>query len=82
MTFGSGACGCLGHGNSNDVSQVCLHAMLSLCVYMCVCVYHALCLFIYIFCSPELVVRTFAFSAMMLLVGRQEGHPACKKTEW
>jgi len=24
----------------------------------------------------------FAFSAMTLLVGRQEGHPACKKTEW
>ena len=23
-----------------------------------------------------------AFSALMLLVGRQEGHPACKKTEW
>jgi len=23
----------------------------------------------------------FAFSGLMLLVGRQEGHPACKKTE-
>jgi len=23
-----------------------------------------------------------AFSALMLLVGQQEGHPACKKTEW
>jgi len=23
-----------------------------------------------------------ALSALMLLVGRQEGHPACKKTEW
>jgi len=23
-----------------------------------------------------------AFSAFTLLVGRQEGHPACKKTEW
>ena len=23
-----------------------------------------------------------AFSALMLMVGRQEGHPACKKTEW
>jgi len=22
------------------------------------------------------------FSALMLLVGRQEGHPACKKTKW
>jgi len=25
---------------------------------------------------------TLAFSALMLLVGWQEGHPACKKTEW
>ena len=24
----------------------------------------------------------YPFSAMTLLVGRQEGHPACKKTEW
>jgi len=24
----------------------------------------------------------FAFSALTLLVGRQEEHPACKKTEW
>ena len=23
-----------------------------------------------------------SFSAFTLLVGRQEGHPACKKTEW
>ena len=23
-----------------------------------------------------------AFSALTLLVGRQEGHPSCKKTEW
>jgi len=27
-------------------------------------------------------VVIFAFSALTLLVGRQEGHPACKKTEW
>jgi len=26
--------------------------------------------------------QKFAFSALTLLVGRQEGHPACKKTEW
>jgi len=26
--------------------------------------------------------RKFAFSALTLLVGRQEGHPACKKLEW
>ena len=28
------------------------------------------------------VYRGYAFSALMLLVGRQEGHPACKKPEW
>jgi len=27
-------------------------------------------------------VRWLAFSALTLLVGRQEGHPACKKLEW
>jgi len=30
----------------------------------------------------QLYPQTFAFSALTLLVGRQEGHPACKKTEW
>jgi len=28
------------------------------------------------------VCSVYAFSALTLLVGRQEGHPACKKTEW
>jgi len=28
------------------------------------------------------MIFTVAFSALKLLVGRQEGHPACKKTEW
>jgi len=27
-------------------------------------------------------VKCWAFSALTLSVGRQEGHPACKKTEW
>ena len=27
-------------------------------------------------------VYIYAFSALTLLVGQQEGHPACKKTEW
>jgi len=26
--------------------------------------------------------KSFAFSALTRLVGRQEKHPACKKTEW
>ena len=28
------------------------------------------------------VIYVLAFSALTLLVGRQEGHPACNKTEW
>jgi len=31
--------------------------------------------------SATFVVISIAFSALTLLVGRQEGHPACKKTE-
>jgi len=27
-------------------------------------------------------MQVVAFSALTLLVGRQEGHPACKKQEW
>ena len=30
----------------------------------------------------QLPFTVSAFSALTLLVGRQEGHPACKKTEW
>jgi len=29
-----------------------------------------------------IAVALFTFGALTLLVGRQEGHPACKKTEW
>jgi len=29
-----------------------------------------------------LIYSALTFSALTLLVGRQEGHPACKKTEW
>jgi len=29
-----------------------------------------------------LLFTSGAFSALTLLLGRQEGHPACKKTEW
>ena len=31
---------------------------------------------------PCFALNAFAFSALTLLVGRQEGHPSCKKTEW
>jgi len=30
----------------------------------------------------DIAALRFAFSALTLLVGWQEGHPACKKTEW
>jgi len=30
----------------------------------------------------KMTTSVLAFSALMLLVGRQEGHPACTKTEW
>ena len=37
-------------------------------------------------CNVAVLVQSmemlFAFSALTLLVGRQEEHPACKKTEW
>jgi len=35
-----------------------------------------------IFSGPLFYYFSGAFSALTLLVGRQEGHPACKKTEW
>ena len=36
----------------------------------------------HLICIAMWPVVTVAFSALTLLVGRQEGHPACKKTEW
>ena len=39
------------------------------CIFYCICLISICC----IYC---------AFSALTLLVGRQEGHPACKKLEW
>ena len=30
----------------------------------------------------SMLAEIYAFSALTLLVGQQEGHPACKKTEW
>jgi len=34
-------------------------------------------------CAIKFYLLTYcAFSALTLLVGRQEGHPACKKLEW
>ena len=33
-------------------------------------------------CYLVFLYHTFAFSTLMLSVGRPEGHLACKKTEW
>jgi len=38
-------------------------------------------LYIFLLFSCFITARS-AFSALTLLVGRQERHPACKKTEW
>ena len=35
-----------------------------------------------VICYSNSTCTCNAFSALTLLVGRQEGHPACKKTEW
>jgi len=36
----------------------------------------------YRYLGTALKALSGAYSALTLLVGRQEGHPACKKTEW
>ena len=33
------------------------------------------------FCRMRVYTHSFPFSALTLLVGRQEGHPACKKLD-
>jgi len=33
-------------------------------------------------CFQFTEIYNCAFTALTMLVGRQEGHPACKKTEW
>jgi len=37
---------------------------------------------LFLLITLEIVSISSSFSALTLLVGRQEGHPACKKTEW
>ena len=44
--------------------------------YLCYLCY----IFSYIILKKK--IKTVAFGAFMMLVGRQEGHPVCKKTEW
>jgi len=37
---------------------------------------------IFFYQAKCIYMSAYAFSALTLLVGRQAGHPACKKTEW
>ena len=39
-----------------------------------ICCLYVILYYLHLFCD----VRCFAFSALTLLVGQQEGHPACK----
>ena len=48
-------------------------------MFPCFAVYYACCNSCY--CYHDLLAVA-PFSALTLLVGRQEGHPACKKLEW
>jgi len=43
---------------------------------------NAVFIYFYIIYYLFLLYVCSAFSALTLLVGRQEGHPACKKLEW
>ena len=55
---------------------------------MCVCVCVCMCLSLtstFVASRDSLSMKrlvSFAFSALTLLDGWQEGHPSCKKTEW
>ena len=55
-------------------------SVVSVCAYLLKCCEQQMsgCYVSFTFCS-YLWFITFAFSALTLLVGRQEGHPACKK---
>ena len=52
------------------------------CCYLIVCVYSGWCHWHLVISSSLACPSAFAFSALMLLVAWQEGHPACKKNEW
>ena len=63
-----------------DVAMFCMTVMHSnVQRNVCSSKVHAQILFRFIICAFSLEC---AFSALTLLVGWQEGHPACKKTEW
>jgi len=49
--------------------MVCFYVSVMVCDCVSVCWGYGACLCVYV----------FAFSALTLLVGRQEGHPVCKK---
>ena len=70
MTFGSGAYGCLGHDNCNDVSQVFMSTCLSLCL--------SVCLSVYLFVSPSVCLPVLVSSFHLCIsVSLSVCLPAC-----
>ena len=66
-----------------------INRIVGLCSHLVVCLVEVRFFYVHLCVSlNDFVFVLFAFSslvvngALMLLVGRQEGHPACKKTEW
>ena len=75
---------CWDHWHMHDIYSFCsvLWSVLH-CLCLCSCMFASL--YISRCClvpNKEIYVIMYSFSALTLLVGRQEGHPACKKTEW
>ena len=55
-------------------------AVVAVTIWLLLTVYIFIYLYVYLFMYVN--SSSFAFSALTLLVGWREGHPACKKTEW
>jgi len=63
------------------VLQICFSASDSFSRFLAL--YKFVCMYVCMYVQTCIVcIVCIAFSALTLLVGRQEGHPACKKTEW
>ena len=74
-------------GSRRHELYFCIYLSICLCIYLSIylSMYLFICylLYIYLFIYLSIYFLSFIFfSALTLLVGRQEGHPACKKTEW
>ena len=67
MTFGSGAYGCLGHGNCNDISQVCLHVLSSLSVCMWAMLFESVLELATVFGKPLIIPAMFHVLSQIFL---------------